>query len=128
MVNLIFWDKEKIKEDNMNRLSSKRLTVYYYHCILWLLFLTFAAGSNARSIDPLPSWNNGPTKSAIVQFVKDVTKKGGADFVPPAERIATFDNDGTFWCEQPMYVQEVFALDRVKGLAPDHPELQIWKV
>jgi hypothetical protein len=108
----------------MNLLSNKRLTFYYYHCILWFLILSFAAVANARSIDPLPSWNNGPTKSAIVQFVKDVTKKGGADFVPPAERIATFDNDGTLWCEQPMYVQEVFALDRVKGLAPDHPE---WK-
>ena len=107
----------------MNPLSSKRLTFYYYHCILWFLILSFAAVANARSIDPLPSWNNGPTKSAIMQFVKSVTKKGGPNFVPPAERIATFDNDGTLWSEQPI-AQLIFALDRVKAEAPKHPE---WK-
>ncbi|MBC8116081.1 MAG: haloacid dehalogenase-like hydrolase [Candidatus Saccharimonas sp.] len=74
--------------------------------------------------DPLPSWNDGPTKQAIVDFVSRVTKEGGPDFVPLAERIAVFDNDGTLWCEQPMYVQFAFALDRVKTLAPQHPE---WK-
>jgi hypothetical protein len=79
-------------------------------------FLAFAQG------DPLPSWNATPTKQAIVEFVGRVTKPGGPDFVPPAERIATFDNDGTLWVEQPMYVQMVFALDRVKALAPQHPD------
>ena len=74
--------------------------------------------------DPLPSWNDGPAKKAIVAFVEKVTKEGGADFVPVAERIATFDNDGTLWCEQPLPVQLFFALDRVKALAPQHPE---WK-
>jgi hypothetical protein len=74
--------------------------------------------------DPLPSWNDTPTKQAIVDFVGRVTKAGGPDFVTPAERIATFDNDGTLWVEQPMYVQLAFALDRVKALAPLHPE---WK-
>ncbi len=74
--------------------------------------------------DPLPSWNDGATKQAIVTFVARVTQQGGPDFVPPAERIATFDNDGTLWCEHPMYVQLVFALDRVKAMAPLHPE---WK-
>ncbi len=73
--------------------------------------------------DPLPSWNDTPTKQAIVEFVGRVTK-AGPDFVAPAERIATFDNDGTLWVEQPMYVQMAFALDRVKTLAPMHPE---WK-
>jgi hypothetical protein len=74
--------------------------------------------------DPLPSWNDTSTKRAIVDFVGRVTKAGGPDFVAPAERIATFDNDGTLWVEQPMYVQMAFALDRVKALAPLHPE---WK-
>ena len=72
--------------------------------------------------DPLPSWNATPTKQAIVEFVGRVTKPGGPDFVVPAERIATFDNDGTLWVEQPMYVQMAFALDRVRAMAPLHPE------
>jgi hypothetical protein len=72
--------------------------------------------------DPLPSWNATPTKQAIVEFVGRVTKPGGPDFVAPAERIATFDNDGTLWVEQPMYVQLAFALDRVRAMAPQHPE------
>jgi len=74
--------------------------------------------------DPLPSWNDGPAKQSIVTFVTRVTTAGSADFVAPAERIATFDNDGTLWAEQPMYSQFLFALDRVKALAPHHPE---WK-
>ena len=71
--------------------------------------------------DPLPSWNDGATKAAIVDFVGRVTTQNGPYFVPPAERIATFDNDGTLWIEQPMYVQLAFALDRVKATAPMHP-------
>jgi hypothetical protein len=78
----------------------------------------------SRAADPLPSWNDGLGKQAIVLFVEKVTKPGLPDFVPPAERIATLDNDGTLWCEQPMYFQLRFALDRVKALAPQHPE---WK-
>jgi haloacid dehalogenase-like hydrolase len=74
--------------------------------------------------DQLPSWNDGPARRAIVDFVDRVTKAGGPDFVAPAERIATFDNDGTLWVEQPMYVQMAFALDRAKAMAPLHPE---WK-
>jgi hypothetical protein len=74
--------------------------------------------------DPLPSWNEGPARDALVAFVERVTKEGGPDFVAPPERIAVFDNDGTLWSEQPMYVQLAFALDRVKALAPQHPE---WK-
>ncbi|HXV59160.1 MAG TPA: HAD family hydrolase [Vicinamibacteria bacterium] len=71
---------------------------------------------------PLPSWNDGAPKQAIIQFIDDVTTAGGASFVPPAERIATFDNDGCLWSEQPMYFQLIFALDRVRAMAADHPE------
>src|SRR5262245_5787193 len=74
--------------------------------------------------DPLPSWNDGATKKSIVDFVGRVTREGGPDFVPVAERIATFDNDGTLWSEKPVPFQLIFALDRVKALAPQHPE---WK-
>ena len=72
--------------------------------------------------DALPSWNDGPAKTSIIDFVGRVTTQGGADFVRIEERIATFDNDGTLWCEQPMYVQLAFVLDRVKAMAPLHPE------
>ncbi|MBX9589364.1 MAG: haloacid dehalogenase-like hydrolase [Hyphomonadaceae bacterium] len=72
--------------------------------------------------DPLPSWRDGAPKTSIIDFVARVTTEGSADFVPPAERIATFDNDGTLWCEQPAYFQVAFALDRAKQMAPQHPE------
>jgi phosphoglycolate phosphatase-like HAD superfamily hydrolase len=85
----------------------------------WLTIQT-AAGQP----DPLASWNDGPAKQAIVGFVAAVAREGGPDYVPPAQRIATFDNDGTLWAEQPIYFQFAFALDRVKALAPQHPE---WK-
>src|SRR5881392_3945599 len=78
----------------------------------------------AQGADPPSSWNDGPAKQAIVEFVKATTTQGSPQFVPREERIATFDNDGTLWCEQPMYFQLAFALDRVKVLAPQHPE---WK-
>src|SRR5438477_13067379 len=78
----------------------------------------------APAADPLPSWSDGAVKQSIVEFVAKVTKEGSPDFVPLEERIATFDNDGTLWCEQPMYFQLFFAVDRVKALAPQHPE---WK-
>jgi phosphoglycolate phosphatase-like HAD superfamily hydrolase len=77
-----------------------------------------------HAADVLPSWNDGAAKKSVVEFVAKVTKEGGADFVPPAERIAVFDNDGTLWAEQPMYFQFLFALDRVKALATQHSE---WK-
>jgi phosphoglycolate phosphatase-like HAD superfamily hydrolase len=72
--------------------------------------------------DPLPSWNDGPPKQSILSFVAAVSREGSPDFVPAPQRIATFDNDGTLWCEQPMYVQLAFALDRVKALSDQHPE------
>ncbi len=74
--------------------------------------------------DPLPSWNDTAPKKAIVTFVEQVTREGSPNFISVAQRIATFDNDGTLWAEQPMYFQILFALDRVKALAPQHPE---WK-
>ena len=80
----------------------------------------FSAAANAA--DPLASWNEGPTKKTIIDFVTAVTDPKGDDFVAPAERIATFDNDGTLWVEAPLYTQINFALDRVKAMAPDHPE------
>ena len=78
----------------------------------------------ADAADPLPSWNDTATKEAIVDFVEKVSKEGSPDFVPVAERIAVFDNDGTLWSEQPGYFQLLFAIDRIKKLAPEHPE---WK-
>jgi hypothetical protein len=89
-----------------------------------LLAVVLAGQTTTQAQDPLPSWNEGKAKQSIVDFVAKVTKEGSSDFVPPNERIATFDNDGTLWCEQPMYFQFLFALDRVKTLAPQHPE---WK-
>jgi phosphoglycolate phosphatase-like HAD superfamily hydrolase len=81
-------------------------------------------GCGGMTDGPLPSWTNGAAKSAIVDFVARVTKEGSAEFVPPAERIAVFDNDGTLWCEQPMQVQIFFARDRLKELAQKDPELK----
>jgi phosphoserine phosphatase len=86
------------------------------------LLLAFAALCGCQYNDPLPSWNDGPAKHAIISYVEMVTTPGSPDFVPAAERIAVFDNDGTLWCEQPAYFQLFFAMDRVKELAPDHPE------
>ena len=74
--------------------------------------------------DPLPSWNEGTAKQSIIDFVSRVTRSGSPDFVVPEQRIATFDNDGTLWSEQPMYFQLFFAIDRVKALAPQNPA---WK-
>jgi phosphoserine phosphatase len=82
------------------------------------------AATALAAADPLPSWNDGAQKAAIMAFVEKVTTEGSPDFLPKAERIAVFDNDGTLWCEQPMYVQMAFAITRVKALAPEHPE---WK-
>ena len=88
------------------------------------LTLVFSTALFAQINNPLPSWNDGIAKKSIVNFVTEVTKKGGKNYVPPSERIATFDNDGTLWVEYPMYTQALFAFDRVKKLAPEHPE---WK-
>src|SRR5262245_27166534 len=93
-----------------------------------LAILTSSGGQAVRGGEPpraaLPSWRDGAAKSAVVEFVRRVTTEGGPEFVPAPERIAVFDNDGTLWAEQPLYVQLLFALDRVRALAPQHPEWQ----
>ena len=90
-------------------------------CLMWL-------GDSALPVraadDPLPSWNEGAAKRALLDFVACATDENCPNFIPEAERIATFDNDGTLWCEQPVYNQAVFIHDRVLALAQDHPE---WK-
>ena len=96
-------------------------------CILALTVLSSCSHpavheSTAASADPLPSWNDGEAQQSILDFVGRVTDPASPDFVPEAERIATFDNDGTLWAEQPLYFQFLFAIDRVKALAPEHPE------
>lgn len=87
-----------------------------------LLVLAMPAVASAQRSDPLASWDDGAAKTRIVEFVRAVTDEKGKDYVPPPERIAVFDNDGTLWGEQPMYYQLAFALDRVRQLAPKHPE------
>jgi hypothetical protein len=104
----------------------------FIHQTVALLAIATAGLTTTRAQDPstslgtgpLPSWNDTAPKKAIVAFVEKVTKEGSSDFVLPNERIATFDNDGTLWCEKPLPVQLFFTLDRVKALAPQHPE---WK-
>ena len=102
-----------------------------------ILLLAWAASAAASFGDePLPSWNDGAAKTAIVDFVARVTDKSSRHYVPPQARIATFDNDGTLWAEKPVYFQLLFAIDRVKQLAPKHPEVaepssrsrRCWKV
>ncbi|MGM4893177.1 HAD family hydrolase [Tardiphaga sp. 839_C3_N1_4] len=88
------------------------------------LLCVFLSQRAVSQSDPLPSWNDAAAKKSITDFVAKVTTQGGADFVQSAERIAVFDNDGTLWCEQPVYFQAAFALDRVKAMAAQHPE---WK-
>lgn len=102
----------------MKTTRTRKLVVTTLACVLALVTTI------AQAADPLPSWNDGKAKQSIMDFVKRATTPGGKDFVPEPERIATFDNDGTLWAEQPMYFQLLFALHRVGVLAPQHPE---WK-
>lgn len=106
----------------MNRILIHRRTV-----LAGLFAATIAAAAPLPALaqsSPLSSWNDGPARKAITDFVAKVTREGGPDYVAPAARIAVFDNDGTLWAEQPAYFQLLFAMDRVKALAPQHPE---WK-
>jgi phosphoserine phosphatase len=102
----------------MNTINTRKL---FTAAFVGLAVLT---ASLAHAAGPLSSWNDGPAKQAILEFVQKTTDKSSPAFVPPAERIATFDNDGTLWPSHPMYTQLAFALDRIKALAPEHPE---WK-
>jgi phosphoserine phosphatase len=103
---------------------SRRIVLSTLAALPALHVLRSGGSAQAQAADPLPSWNDGRTKQSILDFVAAVTREGSSDFVPVPERIATFDNDGTLWVEHPMYTQLAFALDRVKGLAPQHPD---WK-
>ncbi|MCS5711296.1 haloacid dehalogenase-like hydrolase [Candidatus Berkiella aquae] len=93
---------------------------YKLNYLIFVFILFFASVSQAT--EPLPSWNDTQAKQRIIQFVKKVTDKNSADYVPPEERIAAFDNDGTLWAEKPVFFQIAFAFDRIKALAPEHPE------
>jgi hypothetical protein len=127
----LFLGASAVRRDRDRRMNSffpsKRGSLMVSRGLITLFALsvcaTIASAVEAQ-VDPLPSWNDGPPKQAIVAFVAKVTNADGPDFVPVAERIATFDNDGTLWCEKPFYVQVVFALDRIKALSDAHPD---WK-
>ena len=125
----------------MTAFGARRLATGWQHLGTWLLLLWLALaaacggpptpGATARTpaaapaaADPLPSWNEGATRTALLDFVRAVSTEGSPDFVPAPQRIATFDNDGTLWSEQPIYFQMQFAIDRVRAMAADHPE---WK-
>jgi len=103
---------------------SRRLVVSTLAALPSMHIMSLPVFAQGKGADPLPSWNEGRTKQSILEFVAAVTRTGSPNFVPPSERIATFDNDGTLWVEHPMYTQLAFALDRVVALAPLHPE---WK-
>jgi phosphoglycolate phosphatase-like HAD superfamily hydrolase len=92
--------------------------------LIAILLPILAAANAARADEPLRSWNAGAAKTAILAFVSATTTQGSSDFVPPSERIAVFDNDGTLWSEQPIYFQFAYVVDRIKELAPAHPEWQ----
>ncbi len=112
----------------MCRLSKKTVFLSFRVAFIAFLFIVFSqlnpAVASAAKNNPLPSWNNVPAKQAIIDFVAAVTNPQGPDYVAPAERIAVFDNDGTLWSEKPVYFQLFFVLDRLKEMAPEHPE---WK-
>lgn len=91
---------------------------------VWLLALLLVLPIISHAAEVLPSWQDGPSRQAIEAFVTSVTREGDKDFIPPAERIAVFDNDGTLWSEQPLYFEVLFALDEIRRMAPQHPE---WK-
>ncbi len=92
--------------------------------IAFMALATLAFALSAQPSDPLPSWNDGPAKQAIMEFVRGTTDKSSPKYVPPEERIATFDQDGTLWVEHPIYTQVVYCLERVKVLAEKKPELK----
>ena len=104
--------------------SGRGLSRFVLALLALLAAPLLGAGASAQPANPLPSWNDGSAKQAILDFVSATTKMGSPDYVPPEDRLATFDQDGTLWVEHPIYSQVVFALDRVVALAPEHPE---WK-
>ncbi len=107
-----------------NKVMIMKQPVYRHAVILIVMLLMSGCAQDEQPGDPLPSWNEGAARTNIVEFVQAVTDETGPDFVPVPERIAVFDNDGTLWSEKPVYFLLIFAIDRVKELAADHPE---WK-
>ena len=107
-------------------IKQRKLTIAFIAILVIALSgCTLAPPKAPVPLDPLPSWNEGAAKTNIIEFVKTVTDKSNSDYVPPAERIATFDNDGALWTEKPVYFQLLFAIDRARQLAKQHPEWQI---
>jgi phosphoserine phosphatase len=104
------------RDTNMKRKRLKTLSL--------LIIVAVLSGGTVRAQDPLPSWNDGPAKQAILEFVKATTTQGSPQFVPPEARIATFDQDGTLWVEHPMYTQVMYCLERVPELVKAKPELK----
>src|SRR5207248_11773182 len=108
----------------LSLINKPKETMKPIHKIITLLAIAFAGLTTAYAEDPLPSWNDGPAKQAIVDFVKATTETGGANFVALEERIATFDQDGTLWVEHPMYSQVMYCFHRVGALMKEKPELK----
>ena len=104
--------------------TSQRWLFGWFSVLTVLLICLLIAVPLHAQTDLLPSWNDGPTKGSVLKFVATVTTEGSPDYIPPAQRIAVFDNDGTLWTEQPMYVPDLFVFDRIRQLAVQHPE---WK-
>ena len=119
------------KEDFVKQLKAEPFEAFTFKPVGVGIYQLGNFGTAAKKLwqnqanGPLASWNNGPSKQSLLDFVRRVTTEGGPDFVPVPERIAVFDNDGTLWAEQPFYFQGLFVFDRVRALAPQHPE---WKV
>jgi hypothetical protein len=123
---VMFWEPPLLMLDYQSRQSNNQVSIMKHVFVAILavgLATAIASFAEAQSADPLPSWNEGQLKSAITHFVTRVTAKGSPDFVPSEQRIATFDNDGTLWAEQPV-VQLEFVAYQIKKMAPQHPE---WK-
>ena len=104
--------------------SSMKLNLCILISFLALTLMILSSATASQPQNPLPSWNDGPNKQAIIEFVTKTTDQNQASFIPPTRRIATFDNDGTLWSEQPLYFQAIYIFDRIRELAPEHPEWQ----
>src|SRR5882757_1221051 len=107
----------------LSLINKPKETMKPIHKIITLLAIAFAGLTTAYAEDPLPSWNDGTAKQAIVEFIKATTTQGSPQFVTPGERIATFDQDGTLWVEHPMYTQVMYCLEKVPALVKAKPEL-----